>query len=94
MHDQRQDRDCTCTEGHSHRQPHRVLLLTYEQFHFANAVGEDEGERRTYRLAGAGTAAAGVRPTGFVETVVGALIDLGHDPAWVKTERFGATGGP
>lgn len=32
--------------------------------------------------------------TGFVETVVGALLDLGHDPGRIKTERFGATGGP
>jgi hypothetical protein len=36
--------NCTCTEGHSHRQPHRALPLTYEQFCFANAVGKDEGE--------------------------------------------------
>ena len=33
-------------------------------------------------------------PTAFVETVAGRLIDLGHDPGRVKTERFGATGGP
>ena len=33
-------------------------------------------------------------PTGFVETVAGALIDLGHDPSRIKTERFGASGGP
>jgi ferredoxin-NADP reductase len=32
-------------------------------------------------------------PTGFVETVAGALIDLGHDPSRIKTERFGASGG-
>ena len=32
-------------------------------------------------------------PTAFVETVAGALVDLGHDPATIKTERFGATGG-
>jgi ferredoxin-NADP reductase len=32
-------------------------------------------------------------PTAFVETVAAALVDLGHDPARVKTERFGATGG-
>jgi ferredoxin-NADP reductase len=28
-------------------------------------------------------------PTGFVETVAGALVGLGHDPARVRTERFG-----
>jgi ferredoxin-NADP reductase len=31
--------------------------------------------------------------TGFVESVAADLITLGHDPARVKTERFGATGG-
>jgi len=33
-------------------------------------------------------------PTGFVETVAGALIDIGHDPNRIKAERFGASGGP
>lgn len=28
-------------------------------------------------------------PTGFVETVANILVELGHDPATVKTERFG-----
>lgn len=28
-------------------------------------------------------------PTGFVEAVANALVDLGHDPARVRTERFG-----
>jgi ferredoxin-NADP reductase len=32
-------------------------------------------------------------PTGFVETVASALVALGHEPASVKTERFGPTGG-
>ena len=32
-------------------------------------------------------------PTSFVEGVADALVDLGHDPARVKTERFGPTGG-
>jgi ferredoxin-NADP reductase len=31
-------------------------------------------------------------PTAFVETAAAALIDLGHDSARVKTERFGPTG--
>jgi ferredoxin-NADP reductase len=31
-------------------------------------------------------------PTGFVEAVSSALVALGHDPATVKTERFGPTG--
>lgn len=32
-------------------------------------------------------------PTGFVEAVAAGLVELGHDPARVKTERFGSTGG-
>jgi ferredoxin-NADP reductase len=28
-------------------------------------------------------------PTGFVETVSDLLVGLGHDPARIKTERFG-----
>jgi ferredoxin-NADP reductase len=33
-------------------------------------------------------------PTSFVETVAGGLVELGYPPPRVKTERFGATGGP
>jgi ferredoxin-NADP reductase len=32
-------------------------------------------------------------PTGLVEAVASALVQLGHDPARVLTERFGPTGG-
>jgi ferredoxin-NADP reductase len=32
-------------------------------------------------------------PTSFVEAAAGGLVALGHDPGWIKTERFGATGG-
>ncbi|HJZ50522.1 MAG TPA: ferredoxin reductase [Roseiflexaceae bacterium] len=32
-------------------------------------------------------------PTALVETVASALVELGHDPLCVKTERFGPTGG-
>ena len=32
-------------------------------------------------------------PTPFVEAVAEALVQLGHDPQTIKTERFGATGG-
>jgi ferredoxin-NADP reductase len=31
-------------------------------------------------------------PTSFVETAASALVDLGHDPARIRTERFGPTG--
>jgi len=32
-------------------------------------------------------------PTGFVETVADALVELGHEPRRIRTERFGPTGG-
>jgi ferredoxin-NADP reductase len=32
-------------------------------------------------------------PTAFVETAADLLVGSGYQPAWVKTERFGATGG-
>jgi ferredoxin-NADP reductase len=32
-------------------------------------------------------------PTPFVEAVAEALVELGHDPSRIKTERFGPTGG-
>jgi ferredoxin-NADP reductase len=32
-------------------------------------------------------------PTPFVETVANQLVDLGHEPGRVRTERFGPTGG-
>jgi ferredoxin-NADP reductase len=32
-------------------------------------------------------------PTPFVEAVASALVELGHDPLQVRTERFGPTGG-
>jgi ferredoxin-NADP reductase len=32
-------------------------------------------------------------PTPFVEAAASLLVEQGYDPGWVKTERFGATGG-
>ena len=32
-------------------------------------------------------------PTPFVEAVATALVELGHEPARIRTERFGPTGG-
>ena len=32
-------------------------------------------------------------PTAFVESIADGLLALGHDPATIRTERFGATGG-
>jgi ferredoxin-NADP reductase len=31
-------------------------------------------------------------PTGFVEAAAGALVELGHEPSRIRTERFGPTG--
>jgi ferredoxin-NADP reductase len=33
-------------------------------------------------------------PTPFVEAVAGGLVALGYPPEGIRTERFGATGGP
>ena len=33
-------------------------------------------------------------PTAFVETAASSLVELGHDPGRIRTERFGPTGGP
>ena len=32
-------------------------------------------------------------PTSFVETAASLLVEHGYDPGWIKTERFGASGG-
>ena len=32
-------------------------------------------------------------PTAFVETAANLLVESGYMPSWIKTERFGATGG-
>ena len=32
-------------------------------------------------------------PTPFVEAVASALVELGHEPGRIRTERFGPTGG-
>ncbi|MGE0029366.1 MAG: ferredoxin reductase [Thermoleophilia bacterium] len=32
-------------------------------------------------------------PTPFVEAVAGALVEMGHEPGLIRTERFGPTGG-
>jgi ferredoxin-NADP reductase len=32
-------------------------------------------------------------PTGFVEAAANLLVDIGHDPQRIKTERFGSSGG-
>ena len=60
--------------------------------------------RPAARLVAADVAAAGwspadrpacfvCGPTGFVEAMADTLVGLGHDPARIRTERFGPTGG-
>ena len=43
--------------------------------------------------AGDGPLVYSCGPTGFVEAVASALVDLGHDPGRIRTERFGPSGG-
>jgi len=33
-------------------------------------------------------------PTAFVEAVATTLVDLGHEPSWVRLERFGGSVDP
>jgi ferredoxin-NADP reductase len=47
-------------------------------------IGPSSGERPHVYVCG---------PTPFVEAVATALVELGHEPQRVKTERFGPTGG-
>jgi ferredoxin-NADP reductase len=47
-------------------------------------LGVDAGEEPRVFVCG---------PTGFVEHVADLLVQLGHDPHTIKTERFGPTGG-
>jgi ferredoxin-NADP reductase len=47
-------------------------------------VGPDPAEQPHVYVCG---------PTAFVEAVTETLVDLGHEPTAIKTERFGATGG-
>jgi ferredoxin-NADP reductase len=47
-------------------------------------VGPDPAEQPRVYVCG---------PTPFVEVVADALVDRGHDPQRVRTERFGPTGG-
>ena len=49
-----------------------------------SAVGPPPGERPRIYVCG---------PTPFVEEAARLLVELGHDPAAVHTERFGPTGG-
>jgi ferredoxin-NADP reductase len=51
----------------------------------------DEAMLEEVALGGARTYVCG--PTSFVEAVASGLVALGHDPANIRTERFGATGG-
>jgi ferredoxin-NADP reductase len=47
-------------------------------------VGQDPNEQPLAYVCG---------PTLFVEAVATALVQLGHEPHRIKTERFGPTGG-
>ncbi|HEY6416633.1 MAG TPA: hypothetical protein VIX41_10360, partial [Acidimicrobiales bacterium] len=78
--------------------PHRAVTLTLTRETSPDWVGR-RGRVDADMLAGVGWPPS-VRPhcyvcgpTPFVEAVADALVALGHDPARVKTERFGPTGG-
>jgi ferredoxin-NADP reductase len=78
--------------------PHRAVTLTLTRESSPDWTGR-RGRVDADMLAEVGWPAS-VRPhcyvcgpTPFVEVVADALVALGHDPARVKTERFGPTGG-
>jgi ferredoxin-NADP reductase len=78
--------------------PHRAVTLTLTRESSPDWVGR-RGRVNADVLAEVGWPPS-VRPhcyvcgpTPFVEAVANALVALGHDPARVKTERFGPTGG-
>jgi ferredoxin-NADP reductase len=52
-------------------------------------IGRLTKERLEAAVLPAGSAVFVCGPTGFVESVATWLVELGHDPAAVKTERFG-----
>jgi ferredoxin-NADP reductase len=71
------------------------LVLTYTR---RPPAGWDGYARRVDRELLRAVALPGSRvyvcgPTSFVESVADDLVALGHDPASIRTERFGATGG-
>jgi ferredoxin-NADP reductase len=78
--------------------PHRAVTLTLTRESSPDWVGH-RGRVDVDMLAALGWPPS-VRPrcyvcgpTPFVEAVADALVGLGHEPAWVRTERFGPTGG-
>jgi ferredoxin-NADP reductase len=78
--------------------PHRAVTITLTRESSADWAGH-RGRVDTDMLAELGWPPT-VRPhcyvcgpTPFVEAVANALVALGHDPARVRTERFGPTGG-
>jgi len=71
------------------------VVLTYTR---RAPAGWEGYARRVDREMLAAVATPGVRvyvcgPTTFVESVADNLVALGHEPANIRTERFGATGG-
>ena len=77
--------------------PHRAvtITLTREQGGWDGRRGRVDGELLT--TAGWPPSVAPrcyvCGPDTFVEAAANALVDMGHDPLTVKTERFGPTGG-
>jgi ferredoxin-NADP reductase len=78
--------------------PHRAITLTLTRESSPDWVGH-RGRVDVDMLAGLGWPPS-VRPhcyvcgpTPFVEVVADALVGLGHEPARIRTERFGPTGG-
>ncbi|MBQ1017681.1 hypothetical protein KBX71_07335 [Micromonospora sp. D93] len=73
--------------------------MAHRSYSISSAPGPDRlevtgpGSDRRRGLRDADVVAFVCGPTGFVETVADLLVGSGHNPANIRTERFGATGG-
>ena len=66
------------------------MAMRYTRSGPADAViGRLTKERLAASVLPVGAAVFVCGPTGFVEAVASWLVDLGHNPAMIKTERFG-----
>ena len=88
------------TAGVTPRTPNlRIGFSALEQIYGHDQLAAERAERRAEREAlAASTFPASLSPrifvcgpTPFVEAVAGWLVELGHDPAQIRTERLGGS---
>jgi ferredoxin-NADP reductase len=82
----------TAEDGYQAQRSYSIASALEDQRLMLAVDRLDDGEVSPY-LTDVLMAGEKCGPTLFVEAVGSALVSLGHDPAQVKTERFGPTGG-